>query len=194
MLLYSLCAIYFCPVKWRQVAPEQISQLLHWSYLERVLYPWGFYWLQLGIFRVFPLTHGCDGQLALLTSSPTPQSPQHCCENTWGANSLKSLTQNTKRISNARSRATHKFLHVQQLNYCLKCSKNTKCNKIGFSSAVCRLMLAFQVTLWLQILFWLYKTCVTTKQEINLNLCRQTFPNRTVRPKINNHFFVIEIS
>lgn len=28
----------------------------------------------------------------------------------------------------------------------------------------------------------------------NLNLCRQTFPNRTVRPKINNNFFVIEIS
>lgn len=55
-------------------------------------------------------------------------------------------------------------------------------------------MLAFQVILWLQILFWLYKMCGTTKQEINLNLCRQTFPNRSVGPKINNIFFVIEIS
>lgn len=124
---------------------------------------------------------------------PAPQSRQQRCEYTWAANS-KSLIQNTERISNAHARAMHKFLQVQQLIYCLKCSRNTKCNKIDFSSAVCRLMLAFHVILWLQILFWLYKVCVTTRQEINLDLCRQTFPNGTVRPKKNNHFFVIEIS
>lgn len=64
---------------------------------------------------------------------PAPQSRQQRCEYTWAANSKKSLTQNTERISNARSRAMHKFLHAQQLIYCLKCSRNTKRNKIDFS-------------------------------------------------------------
>lgn len=126
---------------------------------------------------------------------PAPLSRQQRCEYTWAANSKKSLRQNTERISNARSRAMHKFLHAQQLIYCLKCSRNTKRNKIDFSSAVCRLILAFHVTLWLQILFWLYKVCVTTRQEINLDLCRQTFPNGTDKQsKINNHFSFTEIS
>jgi len=60
----------------------------------------------------------------------------------------------------------HKFLRAQQLNYFLKCHRNIKFNKIDFSPAVYRLMLAFQVVLGLQILFWLYKACVIKKPEI----------------------------